>query len=451
MFDFTAPLSWYKIIFMFELLISEGLITYMLKHRKHFALRVVCSAVLLAVVAFFMPVLSYSIVSISLIFIVLFVLSVVALLVCFDEPFQRIIFLAVLAYIGQHIAYVTVYFIVNISGLGTFAVYSSEEIEEINPFSVIVYVCVYALVYWAEWAFIGYQVRRTNDLRLKNASLISVSFIILLFNVVLNTIVVHDIRQSATKLILFVLYIYDLLSCVLAIGIQFFIMRSIFLNNEVHVIRDLWDKDRELYELKKEQAEIINVKCHDIKHRLREFGEQLHMDGDAVRQMVDTIKIYDSIFSTGSEVLDVILSEEAMYCNKRGIQLICDVDGSCLGFVAESDLFSLFENAIQNAVEAAGEVSDPEKRMIKIKVRPMSGFVSVHIENNFAAGREIAFKDDLPISSKPDKNEHGFGMRSIQMVTDKYSGGMNIAVEGDVFALDILIPLPEERGTEVGQ
>lgn len=445
MFDFTAPLFWYKIVFVFELLVSEGLIIYTLKHRKYFALRVAAGAIILAAVAFFFPLFSYSVLSISFIFLVLFVLSLGVLAFCFYEPFPRLLFLAVLAYIGQHIAYATVYFIVNVSGLGTFAVYSSEEISEVNPFSVIIYFCTYALVYWAEWAFIGYQVRRTNDLRLKNISLISVSFIILLFNIVLNTIVVHDVRETATKLILVVFYIYDLLSCLLAIGIHFFIMRSIFLNNEVHTIRNLWYKDRELYELKKEQAEIINIKCHDMKHRLREFGEQLHMDGDAVRQMVETIKIYDSIFSTGSEVLDVILSEETMYCNKRGILLACDVDGRQLNFMADSDLFSLFENALHNAIEAAGEVPDPDKRIIKIKVRSMNDFVIVHIENNFAEGRQIIFQNNLPLSSKQDKNEHGFGMRSIQMVADKYGGGMNITVDRDIFTLDVIVPKPGDK------
>ena len=252
-------------------------------------------------------------------------------------------------------------------------------------------------------------------------------------------------RETATKLILVVFYIYDLLSCLLAIGIHFFIMRSIFLNNEVHTIRNLWYKDRELYELKKEQAEIINIKCHDMKHRLREFGEQLHMDGDAVRQMVETIKIYDSIFSTGSEVLDVILSEETMYCNKRGILLACDVDGRQLNFMADSDLFSLFENALHNAIEAAGEVPDPDKRIIKIKVRSMNDFVIVHIENNFAEGRQIIFQNNLPLSSKQDKNEHGFGMRSIQMVADKYGGGMNITVDRDIFTLDVIVPKPGDK------
>lgn len=444
MFDFTAPLFWYKILFVFELVISEGLIVYTLNRRSHFILRAVGGVVLLVAIAFFMPVFSYSVINISLIFVALFAFSLAVLKFCFNEPLPRLIFLGVLAYIGQHIAYVTVYFIINITHLGTFAVYSDEEISEVNPFNIIIYLGVYALVYWAEWAFIGYQVRRTNDLRLKNVPLLGVSFTILVFNIVLNTIVVHDIRDVATDLVMTVFYIYDLLSCLLAIGIQFFIMRSIFLNNEVHVVRDLWDKDRKLYEIKKDKAELIGIKCHDIKHRLREFGEQLHMDDTAVSQMLETIQIYDSIFSTGSEVLDVILSEEGLRCGKRSIQLICDVDGEQLWFMAENDLFSLFENALNNAVEAASEVEDPEKRMIKLKVRSVSGFVSVHVENSFSEKRNITFQDNLPVSTKEDKNEHGFGMRSIKMIVDKYGGGLNAFVDGDVFNLDVIIPMPEK-------
>lgn len=53
MFDFSAPLFWYKLIFMAELLISEALATYTLKKKSRFALRAPLSVLGCLAAAFF--------------------------------------------------------------------------------------------------------------------------------------------------------------------------------------------------------------------------------------------------------------------------------------------------------------------------------------------------------------------------------------------------------------
>ena len=38
---------------------------------------------------------------------------------------------------------------------------------------------------------------------------------------------------------------------------------------------------------------------------------------------------------------------------------------------------------------------------------------------------------------------HGFGMRSIKMVAEKYRGSVTVRAEGGIFNLNILLPLPQ--------
>ena len=48
----------------------------------------------------------------------------------------------------------------------------------------------------------------------------------------------------------------------------------------------------------------------------------------------------------------------------------------------------------------------------------------------------------LPVTTKKEKLEHGYGMKSIQEIVQKYNGQMQVRFENHTFILDILLPLP---------
>ena len=46
----------------------------------------------------------------------------------------------------------------------------------------------------------------------------------------------------------------------------------------------------------------------------------------------------------------------------------------------------------------------------------------------------------MPVTTKADKNYHGYGIKSMKYITDKYGGDIFVEVSGDVFKLNILLP-----------
>ena len=89
--------------------------------------------------------------------------------------------------------------------------------------------------------------------------------------------------------------------------------------------------------------------------------------------------VQDANRNTGNEVLDVVLTEKSLLCESRGIQLNAVANGSCLGFFEAGDLYALFANALDHAVESAVQVSRPECRVIDLLVCVRQGFVVVNI------------------------------------------------------------------------
>ena len=450
MFAFSSPLYWYKMVFMAELLVAEGLATYTLKKRPKFALRAVLCVLGCEALAFLCPVFdfSYNAVYTSFMFLLLFAVTLCAMKVCYDEPWVNIIFCGIIAYTTQHVAYETYNFIVTASGLQGFGVaYDSSEIEY-NGFTFSVWLGAYGLIYWFVWAFVAYRIRRQENLKIDNLPLLVFSGVIIAIDIILNAIVTYS-GEEISILIYTVVYIYNLLSCSLAIGMQFSMLGKRIAETELAEVQGLWDRDRKLYEMSKENVELINVKCHDLKKQIRALrtasGE---VDKDALREIEQAVNIYDGAVKTGSDVLDVILAEKSLYCEKHGIKLTCIADGEKLNFMSKPDIYSLFENAISNAVEAVSGIADPDRRIARLKVTCSGRLISVHIENCCDAAPE--FEDGLPKTTKGDERWHRYGMRSMRLIAEKYGGGLSASVEDGMFNLDVVLPLPDHSGNESG-
>lgn len=163
----------------------------------------------------------------------------------------------------------------------------------------------------------------------------------------------------------------------------------------------------------------------------------------SIREVEDSIRIYDSIFRTGNESLNALLTEKSLYCSGNGIMFTCSVDGRRLGFIERSDLYALFGNMLDNAVESVLHVTDPDKRVIDLTVSVNGGLLLIDEHNFYAPDRQPRFRDGLPVTTKDDPRYHGFGVRSIDRQVHRYGGEMTISAEHELFSMSIVIPLPD--------
>ena len=442
MFAFSESLFWYKLVFMAELLAAEGLATYTLKKKPRFALRVVLCVLGCEAVAFLYPLFDfgYNAVYSSFMFLLLFAATLAALKICYDEPWVNVLFCGIIAYTTQHIAYETYNFLVTVTGMQGFGdVYSSGGVMQYNLMTAAVWFGSYAMIYWLMWAFIEYRIRKQEDLRVDNLPLLCFSGVIVAIDIVLNAVVTYS-SESTSMLIYGVLYVYNLLSCSLAIGMQFSMLGKRLAEKELETVQRLWNQDKKMYEMSKENVELINVKCHDLKHQLRALrSAEGEIDKEAIKEIERAVNIYDGAVKTGCDVLDVILAEKSLYCEKRAIKLTAIADGEKLNFMSKTDLYSLLGNAISNAIEAVADIKDKEKRLIRLRIDETGGLISVHVENCFA-GEKLELVNGLPKTTKGDERYHGYGVRSMQLIAEKYGGGLSVSVYGGMFNLDIIVP-----------
>lgn len=443
-----SSLFFYRPQFVAELLFAETLYVIKLKRRNHFILRATGAIIFSLGSSFALPIISYNAFYLSLMFIVLAGVTLLALYFCFDEPFLNIVFCLVAGYSTQHLAY-SLYQLFMISTLldggSSLNVYGSGQAPSFQGFSFAIYIDIYILVYAICYFAFGRLINKEPQFFINNTWLFLLITLLFFSAIILNAIMVSFCSVTEDRIPLLVTFSYSILNCVLVLILQFKLKDAKKTKAELDIVKHLWKEDREHYELAKENINIINIKCHDLKHQIHNIQNGKY-NQEALSQVEKSIMIYDSIAKTGNDALDVVLSEKSLRCSQNHIALSYIVDGAALRFISDYNIYSLFGNAIDNATEYLLKIEE-SKRFIRLTVKSVSQNLVIHIENYLDGNLE--FKGSLPRTTKGDENFHGFGLVSMRSIVESYNGDFFVKAKDHLFSIDILIPIPETDNNNV--
>lgn len=217
--------------------------------------------------------------------------------------------------------------------------------------------------------------------------------------------------------------------CITLLYLQSALFKKSSMRKELETIQLLWHQQKGQYQLSKETVELINHKCHDLKHQvqaIRAVKDEKERE-TYLEKIEKSVQIYSAIVRTGNEILDTILTEKSLICENSGIHINCVADGSLLAFMNPVDLYTLFGNALDNAIEAVRKLESKEKRVIDIMLYERQSFLMLQIVNPMCG--EVKFEDGLPLTTKAKNGYHGYGMKSMLHTIQKYEGHLTTEVK----------------------
>ena len=235
------------------------------------------------------------------------------------------------------------------------------------------------------------------------------------------------------------IYFYDIACLSICLIMQYILSENDILQEEKQKTQQALQLKADYYAISKENIALINAKCHYMRHQLRYLNPAEESSERYRQQIEEIINVYDGIVKTENEALNVVLTEKSLLCSKRNIRISCMADGAALAFLDDMDIYSLFGNLLDNAIESVEKLSDPEKRVIDLSVTRKNGFVFIQVMNFFEG--ELQFDGGFPITQKENKDYHGYGLRSIQMIAEKYHGKMTIEPQEHFFVVNLLLPM----------
>lgn len=247
----------------------------------------------------------------------------------------------------------------------------------------------------------------------------------------------HYAREAMWFLLDGLIYMLSIatLFVVATLIVEFTNLRYKKLEKENAVIVSMLRKDKQRYEQAKLSNEKIMIKYHDMLQRTHggivDYEEMEECEGDS--------EIVHSTYFTGNTALDVVLSEKALMCERLGIRLICTADGEAMNFMKPHHIYSLVGNALENAIESVRREQSPSNQEITLTVMQREAMCVFSVSNY--TSRAVEFRNGLPVTNKPNAEEHGFGTCSMKNVVKRYDGQIGFYQKGEIFTVTVTMPI----------
>ncbi len=428
-----------------ELLISEFMFSKHLEKRNYFYVRLISGILITLALTIWIEIIYTLTTSQDFIYneprgvedsifkfiyyLLIYISTVFVMFASFKAKFTTILFYSAGGYALQHISSKILILITLIPWYPN----SKDYILYLNlGVDVLVTTLMYTLSYFI---FIKRAIKNINEVKNLNLK-VYLSIIVIIICIGLSRITTDN--PSRNLLSILSESLYAIISCILVLTMLLDISEKDKIVEDNRIMLELLRKEKEQYKLSKENIAIMNIKYHDLKHIVNSIKKD-GLSEDKLKSIEQVINVYDSNLKTGNDVVDIILTEKQLLCKDKNILFTSVINGKDISFMDSSDAYSLFGNALNNAIESVSKISDPSKRVITLNMSEIANMLSIHIENYFIG--TIEFKNDLPVT-KGDKNYHGFGMKSIELIVKQYHGELSASTKDDIFTLDIIIPIP---------
>lgn len=181
---------------------------------------------------------------------------------------------------------------------------------------------------------------------------------------------------------------------------------------------------------------------HDYKNHIATM--KVHLDNQKYDLLENYLNLLnndlmtvDTVLKTGNVMVDAILNSKLSLARSKDIS----VDASAVVpeklIVSDTDMCVIIGNLLDNAIEACCKFEEKEKRFIRVYIGVLKRQLYISVSNS--VGGEIKKEGKTYITTK--NADHGFGLKRIDKIVDKYNGFVNRQDETDVFATEITLPL----------
>ena len=199
-----------------------------------------------------------------------------------------------------------------------------------------------------------------------------------------------------------------------------------------------------------EEAENFYGSIRKVRHEMKNHmanikglagaGEYGEIE-DYVRRMDETMQELEYKYVTGNAVTDVIINDKCRRAEKAGIRF--EADFRYGGEIPVFDMGVILNNLLDNAIEAC-EKLETGKGFVRLSLKRKKQFLILYVENSFDGAVPISKGSPLPPTTKQSIlpgiiTEHGIGLENVRDIAERYFGGVNIKVKGDVFHVTVML------------
>lgn len=202
------------------------------------------------------------------------------------------------------------------------------------------------------------------------------------------------------------------------------------------------------YESLNNQDEEQKILIHDIRRHLQSIA-YLNTQGEKekiasyIDQIIQSSELQDSVRVCDNDLLNTIIIRFKQQCKKSDTSLMTDIRSKCIDFLSEHDITTLFSNLLENAVESTKNIPNS---FIELAVTPhINENLTIITMINSCSKNPFSANSQRLVSTKQNKWQHGYGIKSIQRIAKKYDGNTQIYYEPRSSTFHTVILLNREQ------
>jgi hypothetical protein len=236
------------------------------------------------------------------------------------------------------------------------------------------------------------------------------------------------------------------LYCISLLYLQTELFKKSRLQKDKDVLSYLYDRERQQFDASRQSIQRLNRKYRELEEEIDILQQYIPADRlDAIRPQLDrALQACDTGTISGNSALDIVLTERRLLAEEQHIQLTCVANGELLAFMDVVDIYTLFSQALDNAIEAVCRCQEERQRLIDVLVHEEQRFVVINITNSLA--EPLSVYGGLPASTKA---RSGYGLQILRRVVEKYRGMFRVQTTEESFALKVLIPMPRQETNKI--
>lgn len=147
------------------------------------------------------------------------------------------------------------------------------------------------------------------------------------------------------------------------------------------------------------------------------------------------------ISNCGNSTVDALINFKNITAEKAGVAFRLKIFIPANLPINQCDLGVVMGNALDNAIEAA-EQYDGTDKFVEIIMGVKKEALVLTIKNSFCNEIRKDKQGNL-LSTKSDGNRHGYGVKSIRRVAEKYNGEVLIETEKQLFLMTVIMNLEQ--------
>ena len=223
-------------------------------------------------------------------------------------------------------------------------------------------------------------------------------------------------------------------------GIVYLKNKTLEKEKELLIMRDamVTQKYRELETAMEKKRQL----SHDLKNHilvLKHFKKEENYEG--IDKYIEEIE--QSFFDisrrvwTGNQIADMILEQKRTLAEQEGITITIQAVPIAEWMFDDSETCSLLGNLLDNAIEACMRMDDNANKWVSVKIENQKQLLFIKIENS--VNEAPVMEKGRPVSVKEDKMRHGYGLKNVERILNKYDGTIAYLSRDKAFQIKLLI------------